>query len=854
MMLFLVIYLSTLVSADVYLHNPRGSNDRNCERNVNRNNGNLMFDSQNNAKGGYACPRAVAGSNAPNAITPKMQFEVGSLLEVEWTAQHGCGLQKETINNLEPNLGTAMSPDDLKASKAQVPNVHCEIVVEMMCTGTTDPQQNYKSTANAEIAKLVAAPREGVPNNDNDAATNRINTNDPGQADATNTNNARFGLHETPQYYNECNRVQRNRGLFTADQNVNRRSAIGTRQNPNGGRRGLECPEERDYYPYWRPTPFLGVAYLVDDPSRCGGGALPCGGAGGKVCGDAANALKGDWVGNAQGYPLSANAQVMHGLCVVGEANTVPTSTNGLSNTRVNIKSRNQNRSPRELYQRREWPNNQADCLDIKAAQAAIEWKPMMFTPSMIGAEATHQNLIQAAKDGPVCDTLDYSRSNHLGNAGGADKATRFTMTIPNVNKNDAVRKAGNGADDKTVLPGEPCIVRVRYNMSSTDYNRSLDASQNGNDSPIKQDPLVKVGAADSDVVALALNTNQVARTFQDRSYVFYVKPAAAGRAAQQVVNVNVRGKRGNIVQTYPAVEYDIIPNEIGAVVCEPTDANCKTTVLAMQFVGSDYNPRRGCNDGEGGPYTGDNNVYTRVKNNANTQGSNQNSRTDRMTLLSMNDQRVNYPKVSGAGVDLGIFENKEQALKFAQAGAKEQLAKIGRQCLTANQINNINNENQRENHPRNCAEGNALSPYFATEEIVAKADWKGKTHSLYSARNNNFSNRDSKFLIMTTGPPSGATPGVSTVTPPGITLAGFVVEAEEEKYDPETGSYSSEADIDKDLDVDIPGFDPVENDDYGEGAKSGCTQDLMYFDAARSGQQVSFATVGVLSLLYLLY
>ena len=47
------------VHADVYMHNPRGSNDRNCERNVNRNNGNRLFDSQNNAKGGYACPRAV---------------------------------------------------------------------------------------------------------------------------------------------------------------------------------------------------------------------------------------------------------------------------------------------------------------------------------------------------------------------------------------------------------------------------------------------------------------------------------------------------------------------------------------------------------------------------------------------------------------------------------------------------------------------------------------------------------------------------------------------------------------------------------------------------------------------------
>lgn len=64
-----VLTLLAVASADVYMHNPRGSNDRNCERNVNRNNGNRVFDSQNNAKGGYACPRAVGG--------PEMQNEMG---------------------------------------------------------------------------------------------------------------------------------------------------------------------------------------------------------------------------------------------------------------------------------------------------------------------------------------------------------------------------------------------------------------------------------------------------------------------------------------------------------------------------------------------------------------------------------------------------------------------------------------------------------------------------------------------------------------------------------------------------------------------------------------------------------
>ena len=62
-----------LVDADVYLHNPRGSNNRLQGRNRNRDNNNRMFDSQNNARGGY------------NVGTDSLTYYEGSTLQVGTT-------------------------------------------------------------------------------------------------------------------------------------------------------------------------------------------------------------------------------------------------------------------------------------------------------------------------------------------------------------------------------------------------------------------------------------------------------------------------------------------------------------------------------------------------------------------------------------------------------------------------------------------------------------------------------------------------------------------------------------------------------------------------------------------------
>jgi len=125
------------------------------------------------------------------------------------------------------------------------------------------------------------------------------------------------------------------------------------------------------------------------------------------------------------------------------------------------------------------------------------------------------------------------------------------------------------------------CVMRLRYNISTGDYDPwNINASYNSLNAailakninqkvaqtqfpqPITNNPTVDVHA-DLQGLTLALNTNQYGRTFQDRSHVFYIKGRPALLAQKNIYNLNVRGKRGNIVQVYPAVEYDFVPNRL---------------------------------------------------------------------------------------------------------------------------------------------------------------------------------------------------------------------------------------------------------------------------------------------------
>lgn len=209
LVLVLGLLFASVAFADVYMHNPRGSNNRLNEEGQNRDNANRLCDTQNNDKGGYCWG-------------PPMYFYAGSELMIEWTNQHAC-------NN---------------------PKMHCNIVLQYMC----GPEVRDGTVTTT------------IPDDAN-TYNQKVNPN-PLTGEAVDT--FVYGMHEGFQYYQDCKARERNKGLFTADQDMNgRNTAIYTRQDNNNNRQGFECPEERDYYPYWHPTPWKDIAILVDDETQC---------------------------------------------------------------------------------------------------------------------------------------------------------------------------------------------------------------------------------------------------------------------------------------------------------------------------------------------------------------------------------------------------------------------------------------------------------------------------------------------------------------------------------------------------------------------------------------------------------
>jgi plastocyanin len=529
-----LLALAMAVSADVYMHAPRGMNNRCDEQNNNRNNNNRLFNSQNNAAGGYA-------------VAPSMYYYAGSVLTFEWTNQHSCGDNGKT---------------------------NCEFIWQYSCA------DEYKD----------GTSDDPTGDNNGNTCTNEINA---GNQDDTNV-----GRHEPQTYFDNCNARDRNTNLFAAAENVNNNNgAQATRQNQGGGTSGFECQEERDYYPYWHPTPFVDIAVLTTNTSRCA------------------------WYQDQS----------------------------------ENVVGRNYCTAPQY--------NNEPEC---EANGGTWELAP----PHRAG------NLRSIGA--PDCQAPMWSRDNHLGSTNDG-YMQNYNWTVP--------------ADINDV-----CFLRVRYNISTADYDPwNIDAGSNGDASPVQDDPYVVLGDMP---VRLAIDTNQFGRTFEDRSYVFEIRsaPVVNGGLLTDVYNMGVRGKRGNIAQVRNCMEYDFTPQRLRASVGD---------FVHIQWTGSNHNPAGNAGEGR--------------------------NRWDRHNIVQLiaNDLAANYPQLPDLQT---LFSSAEEAYKQTFIGQAENV-----QCKTLAELEAANDDQATDN----CAKLNG-NPTGYWDGGMQRFNKSG-IYNFMSTRNNNFSNRGQK-------------------------------------------------------------------------------------------------------------
>jgi hypothetical protein len=650
--------------ADLYAHNPRGSNNRMNEKSANRKNGNRLFDSQNNNRGGYNVGDRTAGAYTENDVTDggispftsgldKDQYSLTyyekSKLTLEWTNQHGCGGNEAT----DPH------------------KLNCNMVIQFACnTGAAQKEP-------ALLLNLKDGRNTNTPNTANNFAESRIATTQNAEGARVAANDAAGrGRHESETWYYECQRRERNQGLFLADQRIRGgQVATKTRQNNNGNRRGLECAEERDYYPYWHPTPFVDVAYLTTNTEDCTGAA------GFNVAGNSQN--------NNQVYRCSYSPG----------AKETPGNSAANDDTYEDVA---------KILTKEDCDAYIADP-DNAAKAADISWKGYTH-----GVAA------------PYCGKADWSRVNHLGN-GANNQPVSYNWTLPSVS-NTAQDGLGKYADIKAQAGSQvaKCILRFRYNISTDDYDvRQTDASSNkdqrtGRASPVENNPTVDVGANLAGL-RLAINTAQFGRTFQDRSHVFYIKTKPAALPAGTIQNLNVRGKRGNIVQTFPSVEYDFMPSRFHVATNE---------LIHVQWTGSNtHNNGNPAGDGQAGDAG---------------EGT---SGTDRHNMVPIADLGANYP----IALDSGTHDAQnflKQMTCYNSAGALQAWQDCAVALASGGYFNTIA---EAEATPAdNDDKLNVLLNNVAAsmEGVFLKPNKAGHYHYMCT-RNNNFSNRSQKGSIV---------------------------------------------------------------------------------------------------------
>jgi len=679
----LVLTISSVL-ADVYMHNPRGSNNRLNEKSAARTNGDRCFDSQNNARGGYNVGDVDDNKARNEAAQHRARYYMSgnpnaaggagdSYMTIEWTNQHGCGGQDDT----DPH------------------KMNCNMVIQYMCQ---DDNNNAAPDDSITIRNGQSTNTQAFTASDND-------NDSEGTVENRRNNNVRADrcLQESWEWYDDCNRRERNKGLFTADQDPND-EAVNTRQNPNGNRRGYECPEERDYYPYWHPTPWMDIAVLAHNESMC-------------------STYKAD----------SFNSK-KYGRCVETFGNGNKPKHWSTANNPAACQEKGGTWTEFESYlELAPQYTTRTQCLAQSTANIKYKWgKP--YDPKKIVNHDPITDACMVELPEVDCKASDWSRVNHLGN--GRDPVTlNYTWTLPYFPSENKKR----------------CVLRLRYNISTDDYDpfgTFADSNKVEEDgvvtrrSPIEQNPLVDVGLDGNQLLQLAINTAQTGRTFQDRSHAFWMvarTDTVGGHCDDEddaeckfdplpnnanIYNLMVRGKRGNIVQTFPAVEYDFTPTklEIGV-----------NDLIALQWTGSNsHNNGNPAGDGQSGS-AGEGTAGTDRNNVCETKDASTNFCVPFEENTLFQCMKVHWSTY-------GLYGNNDEMRNVS----------IALQMMSSGYFHCYEGCDDKPGRGRTMNDQLNNAP-ASTHGWVFSLQCSGRTFYYISTRNNNFTNRSQKAKITVT-------------------------------------------------------------------------------------------------------
>jgi len=531
--------------------------------------------------------------------------------------------------------------------------------------------------------------------------------------DGTSDMNWQYGRHESYSWYQSCKARSRNRGLFISDRDLQGWGAVFTRQNNNGNRHGYECPEERDYYPYWHPSPWKDIAILTNNPAKCPAYQTESQNVKGRYyC-----AVDPDWQTSMIDRNQFGFVPITQIEC---EALDPPGVWTYIPPWNIPAPTCQNNTWTRDNHLGTPW--FAFDNTMNSTTTSNYDWllptetsDPLIFAQDPLTGELASEHCVFRIRynmSEKVFEDTTGSWPGATTNTGGFGAADTVTGSLADWHQ--------NSIDPDHVVPSR-LDTWSRYRISQSEVQDNFIPVQNqrttaqrltqlaaytnsrgyvfeGNDENIWVNIFGNMLAARI-YHQLAVDTSQFGRTFQDRSHMFSIRARPAALQGATIHNFGVRGKRGNNQQTYPATEYEFTPERFRVT---------KGDMVHFQWMGCNTNNQGNAGQGTAG--------------------------TDRSNVILMGQQ----------------FQNNNQNLYSTDENSQQTVGQF-----QTNYPSRIDARSDAVNAPflgfgyddlRRLAKEGIYNPYF---DLGPRQVTRTGTFHYMSTRNNNFSNRGQKGLIV---------------------------------------------------------------------------------------------------------